>query len=80
MTNRSVGLGAIQRDRHNLEVFVGLRLARSKTAVTRVHPQFLCYEGYASPYPNERIFPDGTFKLVFNAEHGQFSPIHVQAM
>jgi AraC-like DNA-binding protein len=33
---------------------------------------FWCYEGYASPYPNERIFPDGTFKLVFNLHDDEF--------
>jgi AraC-like DNA-binding protein len=29
---------------------------------------FWLYEGYTSPYPKERIPPDGTFKLVFNLE------------
>ncbi len=30
---------------------------------------FWLYEGYASPYPKERIPPDGTFKIVFNLAH-----------
>jgi len=33
---------------------------------------FWCYDGYASPYPRERIFPDGTFKLVFNLQDDEF--------
>jgi AraC-like DNA-binding protein len=33
---------------------------------------FWCYEGYASPCPHERIFPDGTFKLVFNLQDDEF--------
>ncbi len=33
---------------------------------------FWCYEGYTSPYPRERIFPDGTFKVVFNLQDDEF--------
>ena len=33
---------------------------------------FWCYEGYASPYLRERIFPDGTFKVVFNLQDDEF--------
>lgn len=33
---------------------------------------FWCYEGYASPFPRERIFPDGTFKVVFNLQDDEF--------
>lgn len=33
---------------------------------------FWCYEGYASPYPREQIFPDGTFKVVFNLQDDEF--------
>ena len=40
--------------------------------LTRFIQNFWCYEGYASPYPNERIFPDGTFKLVFNLANDEF--------
>lgn len=40
--------------------------------LTRFIQNFWCYEGYASPYPRERIFPDGTFKLVFNLANDEF--------
>ena len=33
---------------------------------------FWCYEGYTSPSPRERIFPDGTFKIVFNLQDDEF--------
>jgi AraC-like DNA-binding protein len=39
-----------------------------KQPLDRFIENFWCYEGYASPYPMERIFPDGTFKLVFNLQ------------
>ena len=33
---------------------------------------FWCYERYASSFPRERIFPDGTFKVVFNLQDDEF--------
>lgn len=39
-----------------------------KKPLARFIENFWCYEGYASPYGKERIFPDGTFKVVFNLQ------------